>query len=124
MPLAKLKVRLICEKCGAEFEVQPHRATRAKYCGLSCKQSAITRARNFSNRGTGIGYVKFNGRHEHRIVAESKLGRSLLPGEIVHHIDGNKKNNSPDNLSVMFQSEHVRLHRAQMAAARFAKHGY
>jgi hypothetical protein len=39
--------------------------------------------------------------YEHRIVAERKLGRSLNPGEIVHHIDGNKQNNSIENLNVV-----------------------
>lgn len=41
------------------------------------------------------GYV-----YEHRLVASEMLGRSLLSSEIVHHIDGNKQNNSPDNLRV------------------------
>lgn len=46
----------------------------------------------------------------HRVVAELKLGRALLPGEIVHHIDGDKWNNDPDNLAVMTQAEHARIH--------------
>ena len=35
---------------------------------------------------------------EHRFIMEQKLGRMLFGGEIVHHIDGNKQNNSPENL--------------------------
>lgn len=56
------------------------------------------------------GYTKHHGRHEHRVIAEEKIGRKLKRGEIVHHIDGNKANNHPDNLQVMTQSEHIKLH--------------
>ena len=69
-------------------------------------------------------YRKRHGRHEHRVVAEEMLGRPLKRNEIVHHIDGNKHNNDPSNLRVMTQSEHVRLHLAEMREARKAKHGY
>lgn len=55
-------------------------------------------------------YRKVGQRHEHRTVAEQKLGRSLQPGEIVHHRDEDKRNNRPDNLEVMTQAEHARLH--------------
>lgn len=47
---------------------------------------------------------------EHRLVVEHQLGRPLDRGEVIHHIDGNKHNNSPENLRVMSQSEHARLH--------------
>lgn len=56
------------------------------------------------------GYSKYYGRHEHRVVAEKKIGRKLQKGEVVHHIDGDKTNNHPDNLQVMTDSEHARLH--------------
>lgn len=56
--------------------------------------------------------VKVNGKKYdlHRLIAERKLGRSLKPNEVVHHIDGNKYNNDPDNLCVMSRSEHAKLH--------------
>lgn len=60
--------------------------------------------------GKRDNYVKLKGRHMHRVVAEQKIGRALLPGEVVHHKDGDKWNNNPDNLEVMTQSEHARIH--------------
>lgn len=47
---------------------------------------------------------------EHRLVMEEKLGRYLEKGEIVHHIDGDKSNNNPDNLTVKTRSQHVQEH--------------
>lgn len=38
------------------------------------------------------------------------LGRLLKSYKVVHHIDGNKRNNDPRNLKVMTQSEHIREH--------------
>lgn len=56
-------------------------------------------------------YLKFLGKHVHRIEAENKIGRKLKKGEIVHHIDGNKHNNSLENLEVLkSQSEHAKIH--------------
>ena len=46
---------------------------------------------------------------EHRLVLEKKLGRYLLPTEIVDHIDGLRLHNDPSNLR-LFQSnsEHLK----------------
>lgn len=51
------------------------------------------------------GYV-----YEHRSVMAGILGRTLLSTEHVHHVDGNRRNNAPDNLRVLSQSEHRRVH--------------
>ncbi|MBM3328144.1 MAG: HNH endonuclease [Calditrichaeota bacterium] len=61
------------------------------------------------------GYRRFkdSGKPVHRWVAEKKLGRRLRKGEVVHHKDRNKSNNSPWNLWVFrSQKEHDRAHRA------------
>lgn len=56
--------------------------------------------------GDKTGYASL-----HRMRMQDKLGRKLLPGEIVHHIDGDIYNNSPANLEV-FSSvrEHLDHH--------------
>lgn len=123
MPLAKPAVHLNCIQCGAAFSVQPYRATTAKYCSWQCGQKGKAAISNkiiaAKYRGTGTrGYVKLNGRHMHRVVAEQKLGRPLMPGEIVHHVDGDKHNNAPSNLQVMSQRDHARMHRSNGDMAR------
>lgn len=55
-------------------------------------------------------YLKLLGRHAHRVIMESHLGRKLTRKEVVHHIDGNRHNNSIDNLELLTQSEHASLH--------------
>lgn len=50
--------------------------------------------------------------YEHIIVAERKLGRYLVEGETVHHINGIKDDNRPDNLVVCATwNEHRKHHR-------------
>jgi hypothetical protein len=60
-----------------------------------------------SRKQMGDGYVSVklpDGRiiGEHRAVMESVLGRRLVPGETVHHVNGVRDDNRPENLELWF----------------------
>lgn len=47
---------------------------------------------------------------KHRKIMEKILGRKLLQTEHIHHIDKNPLNNSLENLKIVSNSEHTRIH--------------
>jgi hypothetical protein len=72
-------------------------------------------------KAKSTSYLKLFGRHAHRRVMEEHLGRPLKRSEIVHHIDGDRHNNSIENLQLMTQSDHIKLHSDELQSARKIK---
>jgi len=86
--------------CGRKFKRQCDMLFHRQFCG-----------KIFDYNGYDV-FIGDDGREVfvHRFIMEQILERKLEKWEDVHHKDGNKKNNHPDNLEVLSKSEHTKLH--------------
>ena len=55
----------------------------------------------------------------HRRIVEEHLNRKLKHDEIVHHKDGNKLNNSIENLEVLSRSEYTKIHNKYLKECQY-----
>ena len=87
--------------------------------------NGVSRSKGYVTLADGGNRKKF----QHRQVLEERLGRPLREDELVHHIDGDRSNNSPENLRVMTWREHGYLHAQgsdpeELARLRAEGYGY
>ncbi len=131
-------VKLVCHSCGKEYERSKAQAIRNGrralffYCSMACRSAKQWNDGQRSKFTGKNGYVmvhlpdhpnasKHGWIQEQVLIMTINLGRPLIKGEVVHHLNGEQGDNRPQNLVVMKRSEHARIHALNMHVLRKQK---
>ena len=121
------EIKVLSDKGLNSFEIAKKLNISPSYLNEIARDNGITLKRRF-HKGyiiTHNGYKKILDKsnkdsdakgyvHEHRRVLSKALNLDSIPeGYVVHHINGDKLDNSPGNLEMMTLSEHSKLHKHQ-----------
>lgn len=73
---------------------------------------------------SGYRLINHDGKQrlEHRVVMEQVMGRKLNLNESVHHINGNKLDNRPENLEIIDPVSHSKLHAKERSEKGISNH--
>lgn len=99
-----------CKHCGGEIQTLSSALYKGRrlYCSNACRNNGRRRAIGSvtvcSNGYAKIKVAEGKWRAEHVVRMEQALGRRLLPGEEVHHVNGIKHDNRPANLELWSSS--------------------
>lgn len=106
-----------CQACGVPVTRYLSSAGRLFYCSNKCRYEDRPKAFGGPRRIPATGYVlvyvgkdqpgatKSGHILEHRKVMQEMLGRPLLASENVHHVNGQRDDNRPENLELWSTSQ-------------------
>ena len=107
----------ICQQCGHLFSRRTNEAHWQYAARLFCSRPCADLGRRRTTVANDVfkaryRQIKVKGRRmlEHRYVMEQHIGRTLLRGEHVHHINHDRLDNRIDNLELLTVAEHGARH--------------
>jgi hypothetical protein len=130
-------MKYICEECKQPFEAPP--SQEARFCSRACyddsrrgtfecyncgktytayKSRKLRYKRGFCSRECHAEFIKKSPLNHpnwrggsYRTIMEYVIGRKLKTSELIHHKNGDHKDNRFENLQIVTRAEHVRIHK-------------